>query len=153
MLNDELDNFHLFKKKTIVKHKDNHYVECDIVLRLHYELGSILRLEGFMHIRHNPKFYWTEFLFANAQGDVIECCELLAELAPSINGLHNVKEYFEGDPKKSMHHDEKVYCPLVEFKIEQQSVFFLARKTTEDEEADLQGSNMEGFLTALSSPK
>lgn len=48
-----MDNMYLFKKKTIIKNKNNIYQECDVILRVTYGLGEIMRLEGFLHIREN----------------------------------------------------------------------------------------------------
>ena len=64
-LSDELSTFSLYKRETIIKNKWNSYNEVGIVVRLHYDLNSNIRLEGFIHFKDVSRPRWKGFMFIN----------------------------------------------------------------------------------------
>jgi hypothetical protein len=86
-----------------------------MVIRLHYAHGEDLRLQGFIHVKSNPHYEMTNFLFVNKRGEIVSCCENLSELSPKQSKIHHISEYFNDavNFKGSNFHDETEYVPLI----------------------------------------
>jgi len=62
---ENINSMSLYKKKTIIKTKDNYYRECDLGLRMTYSIGGKLHLHGFLYLRDNQEFLWEDYFFIN----------------------------------------------------------------------------------------
>lgn len=93
-LEDNLTFLHLFNKKVIIKNQMNYYQECNTVFRLHHILGESISIQGFLNVRTNPQYIWTDFLFVNEAEEIVECSPSFSELLPGLTKLHKAQEFF-----------------------------------------------------------
>jgi len=63
----------LFRKKTLIRNNWGYYTECDILLKLCYEMDDYFSFVGFLHIKNNPKYNLRSYLLIDSSKAILEC--------------------------------------------------------------------------------
>ena len=63
--------FAFFKKNVIARHKDGYYIPAMVELKLVYNVDGDLLMEGFIEVKSDPRYIWTNFFFTKYKQEKI----------------------------------------------------------------------------------
>ena len=89
--------FAFFKKDVIARHKDGYYIPAMVELKLVYNVDYDLLMEGFIEVKSDPRYIWTNFFFAKyKQEEIVEVGPDLQDIVELSTGkMVQISEYFE----------------------------------------------------------
>lgn len=109
-------DLYLFKKDVVARHCEEFYLPCSVELKLVYNCEGEILLEGFMEIKPNPKYYWSNFFFVKSESEeLVEVGPALRDIIELTSGkIVYYSEYFENECPVSQNNfkdeaEEKTY--------------------------------------------